>query len=56
MFFEILYIDVTRVKQKERYYMNIIDDYDYVEIKTDDSSYGDTCETVNKWLDDFGWV
>ena len=36
--------------------MNIIDDYDYVETNYDENSTTDTCETVNKWLDDFGWV
>ena len=36
--------------------MNIIDDLDYIENTTYDYSGTDTCETVNKWLDDFGWV
>lgn len=35
--------------------MNIIDDYDYVET-TEETSTEDVNETVNKWLDDFGWV
>lgn len=36
--------------------MNIFSDYDSVETTTYDYSNSDTCETVNKWLDDFGWV
>ena len=36
--------------------MNVIDDLDYIENTTYDYSTVDTCETVNKWLDDFGWI
>ena len=35
--------------------MNCIDDFDYSETTYDYSEKEDV-ETVNKWLDDFGWV
>ena len=36
--------------------MNVIEDYDYTGDAVYEESNEDTCETVNKWLDDFGWV
>ena len=36
--------------------MNVIDDFEYIENTTYDYSGTDTDSTVNRWLDDFGWV
>lgn len=36
--------------------MNILDDFDYYESTTYDYSQSDEETSVNKWLDDFGWV
>ena len=36
--------------------MNVFDDYGYMESTVYDNTEADTCQTVNKWLDDLGWV